>query len=136
MATRRFRIICSAGTYIRTPAEDVGRVVGFGPHLQQLRRTRAGRFSLTESVMMGKLENSVDPTDYLRDIRIAVEHLPEFVLSSDRIERTRNGMSTRLSDGQTFDEAPIRMVNEYGELIAIGFYDKTENAVQPKIVLV
>ncbi|MFH4234004.1 pseudouridine synthase, partial [Acinetobacter baumannii] len=38
------RLRCSAGTYVRTLAEDIGRAVGTGAHLTALRRTRAGKF--------------------------------------------------------------------------------------------
>ncbi|MGH9820260.1 MAG: tRNA pseudouridine(55) synthase TruB, partial [Pyrinomonadaceae bacterium] len=40
----RIRVGCSAGTYIRTLAEDIGRKLEIGAHLTELRRTRAGRF--------------------------------------------------------------------------------------------
>jgi tRNA pseudouridine55 synthase len=45
----RIRVICSAGTYIRTLAEDIGRAVGVGAHLEELRRTRAGMFSIEDA---------------------------------------------------------------------------------------
>ncbi|HEU4361925.1 MAG TPA: tRNA pseudouridine(55) synthase TruB, partial [Mycobacterium sp.] len=37
---------CSAGTYIRALARDLGAALGVGGHLTALRRTRAGRFGL------------------------------------------------------------------------------------------
>jgi tRNA pseudouridine55 synthase len=40
------RIVCSKGTYIRTLAADIGRVLGCGAYLTQLRRTRSGCFSI------------------------------------------------------------------------------------------
>ena len=40
------RVACSAGTYVRTLAEDFGKRLGVGAHLAELRRTRVGDFRL------------------------------------------------------------------------------------------
>ena len=50
---------CSAGTYIRTLAEDIGKKLGTGAHLAELRRTRAGKFDLSKAVTLEKLEEIV-----------------------------------------------------------------------------
>src|SRR6184192_1469424 len=44
------RIVCSAGTYVRTLAEDLGERLGVGAHLADLRRTRAGEFCITKAI--------------------------------------------------------------------------------------
>lgn len=36
------RVVCSKGTYIRALARDIGRALGTGAHLVELRRTRVG----------------------------------------------------------------------------------------------
>ncbi|WP_261164758.1 tRNA pseudouridine(55) synthase TruB [Microbacterium sp. Marseille-Q6965] len=41
---------CSSGTYIRALARDLGNTLGIGGHLTALRRTRIGRFDVSESV--------------------------------------------------------------------------------------
>ena len=40
------RVTCSAGTYIRALARDLGAMLGVGGHLTRLRRTRVGRFAV------------------------------------------------------------------------------------------
>ncbi len=130
------RVACSAGTYIRTLAEDIGRAIGVGAHLKDLRRTRAGKFTSANALTVDQLERSDDPTAYIQNIRVAVEHLPELTLSPDRVEKTRSGLATRILNNEFSDDRPISMTDETGELIAIGFYNPRENAVQPKIVLV
>ncbi len=54
------RVVCSAGTYIRTLAEDSGKRLGIGAHLAGLRRTRAGRFSIEDSLTLKQLEEHVE----------------------------------------------------------------------------
>ena len=50
------RVVCSAGTYVRTLAEDIGRKLETGAHLAELRRTAAGKFDLSQAVTLEKLE--------------------------------------------------------------------------------
>lgn len=44
------RVRCSKGTYIRTLAADIGKKLGCGAYLRQLRRTRSGCFSVENSI--------------------------------------------------------------------------------------
>ena len=54
-AEASFLVTCSAGTYIRTLAADVGQRLGVGAHLTSLRRLGSGRFSLEEAVDLDKV---------------------------------------------------------------------------------
>jgi tRNA pseudouridine55 synthase len=47
----RFRVSCSAGTYVRSLAYDIGRVLGCGAHLGGLRRMESGVFVLDDAVL-------------------------------------------------------------------------------------
>lgn len=49
---------CSAGTYIRALARDLGATLGVGGHLIALRRTRSGRFGLDRARTLGELAES------------------------------------------------------------------------------
>jgi len=131
----RISVVCSAGTYIRQLAEDIGRKIGVGAHLTGLRRTRAGRFSLDDAVTLDQLENADDPANCLMPMELAVEHLQSITLAADRVEKTRNGLSTRIADGDFAHNMPIRMIDETGGLVAVGTFDRTGNAVIPKVVL-
>lgn len=44
------RVRCSKGTYIRSLARDIGKVLGCGAHLTALRRDRIGPFTLAQAV--------------------------------------------------------------------------------------
>jgi tRNA pseudouridine55 synthase len=41
-----FRLACTKGTYVRTLATDIGKEVGCGAHLADLRRTASGKFNI------------------------------------------------------------------------------------------
>ncbi len=49
-------VTCSQGTYIRTLAADLGRVLGCGAHLAALRRLAVGPFRVAEALALEALE--------------------------------------------------------------------------------
>ncbi|HEX8196251.1 MAG TPA: hypothetical protein VF571_08690, partial [Pyrinomonadaceae bacterium] len=130
------RVACSAGTYIRVLAEDIGKELGTGAHLAELRRTRAGSFDLRRAVTLEELENLavenrveqilISPNDVLG-------HFPFVVLDELGIARTLNGMKTQVSSN--FNDAEfVRLCDERENLIAVGVFDEREQVVQPRIV--
>jgi len=51
-----FRVRCTKGTYVRTLAEDLGRLLGCGAHLSALRRTASGALCVEQAVTLDALE--------------------------------------------------------------------------------
>lgn len=54
----KFHLACSKGTYVRKLAEDAGGILGCGACISQIRRTRVGRFVITDSVNLENLNES------------------------------------------------------------------------------
>lgn len=131
----RFLVQCSAGTYIRTLASDIGREMGHGAHLRELRRTSAGKFNISEAKTLEEMEASDEAASMLIPMNEALGHLPQLNLDEDRASKTINGLSTRARLDGMPDGGAIRMIDEKGELIAIGIYDAKEENIQPKVVL-
>ncbi|MBX7060877.1 MAG: tRNA pseudouridine(55) synthase TruB [Pyrinomonadaceae bacterium] len=129
------RVRCSAGTYIRTLAEDIAKALGTAAHLTELRRTASGRFSLADSVPLDALADEADPTKRLLPIETLVSGLPHFVLNSERAKMTLNGLSSRVYGQEFAADEPIAMFSEDGQLIAVGKYSADENAIRPTLVL-
>lgn len=55
----QFEVTCSAGTYIRSLCADIGRTLGCGGHLSQLRRTSSSGFGLADAIDLTDLEKRV-----------------------------------------------------------------------------
>jgi tRNA pseudouridine55 synthase len=53
----RVTVTCSKGTYIRVLAEDIGKALGCGAFMKDLRRTRTGLFELAQAVTLPELED-------------------------------------------------------------------------------
>jgi tRNA pseudouridine55 synthase len=51
----RVEVDCSAGTYVRVLAADLGEALGGGAHLRRLRRTSVGSFTAAEAAPLGEL---------------------------------------------------------------------------------
>lgn len=135
---RAFRVLCSAGTYIRVLAEDVGKKLKTGAHLAELRRTKAGKFAIEKSVTLEKLEEIVAENrlaDVLVSMNEAVSHLAEIKLSNEEARKIQNGMKLKRDSGELKDGEFLRLTT-VEDLLAIGFYSGTEKVVQPKLVLV
>jgi tRNA pseudouridine55 synthase len=53
-----FRVICSKGFYVRTYAHEIGKELGCGAHLANLRRTKSGRFTVEGALTIQALKAS------------------------------------------------------------------------------
>ncbi len=134
------RVVCSAGTYIRTLAEDFGKRLGVGAHVAELRRTRAGQFDLQQSLTLEQLETKVQQdglADFLVSPDVALEFLPQVCLSSLEVQHTQQGRPLKLSTATEVlnDAALVRMRDQLGKLIAVGSYDIQTQLLRPRVVL-
>jgi hypothetical protein len=62
--------------------------------------------------------------------------LTEFRLNPDRIEKTKNGLSTRVYEAILKNGEVVRMTSASGNVIAVGVFNEEQMSIQPKIVLV
>ena len=75
----RILVECSKGTYIRTLAADIGRVLGCGAHLVALRRLQSGPFSVANAVDGAILQDPVLARDELLARALTVEEVLEML---------------------------------------------------------
>ncbi len=135
----KIKVVCSAGTYIRTLAQDIGRKLDTGAHLAELRRTNAGNFEIAKAVTLEKLEKIVADgklDGILISMNDAVSHLPEIRLSAEEIKNTKNGIKLNIEAAELADNDFCRMTDKDANLVAVGIYDADGKNIQPKLVLV
>ena len=70
-------IECSAGTYIRSLAHDLGEQLGTGAHLANLRRTKVGHFTIEDCVSLRELELGFIDGTWVEYLRPAASALPD-----------------------------------------------------------
>jgi tRNA pseudouridine55 synthase len=136
------RVKCSAGTYIRTLAEDLGKLLGTRAHLVALRRNRAGTFRIENSISLDKLKIASETGGNFSELilapKSALSFMPFLHLSLVDAQKVRHGRFVPVShfpDGGFRDCQPVRLHDENDELIAIGYFDKARNIIEPRIVL-
>jgi tRNA pseudouridine55 synthase len=131
------RVVCSAGTYVRSLAESFGEQLGVGAHLSELRRTRAGQFKIANAIALDRL-NDVAQSGAVEQVLIspneALSHLPLLNLDVDDAHRVHHGIDVQVEDVSDWPEGqPIRLRDLNGELIAVGIYQ--EDVIHPKVVI-
>jgi tRNA pseudouridine55 synthase len=116
---------CSAGTYIRALARDIGESVGSAAYLGALSRTSSGPFSLDEAIPLDRVrEAAAEGPDalnaLLRPIDAGLDSLPELVLTDDEVTAISRGQFIRAALPAAEPGAPIRIRDSAGRLVAIG----------------
>jgi tRNA pseudouridine55 synthase len=136
----RARVVCSAGTYVRSLAESVGEYLGTGAHLSALRRTRAGAFAIETAVTPDGLQKLCDgeaTRDFLIPPEAALPHLPSVHLTGDEAQRARHGAAIRAetSSQKCEDGEHVLLFGESGALLAVAVYDAARALLQPRVML-
>jgi tRNA pseudouridine55 synthase len=130
------RVVCSSGTYIRTLAEDIGKRLGVGAHLIELRRTRAGSFGLDRSVTLEQLAQLAETGQIERYTVPMVDALQFELLQLNDEERTAigHGRSIRRC-GTWVNGTQARLCDQRRQLMAIAVYNRDRQHWDPQIVL-
>lgn len=109
----RFRMVCSKGTYVRTVCSELGGILGCGGTMSALRRTRAGRFTLADSVTLEQALAEgpalMRPTDFLFADR------PALILDAEQSRRCRCGNPVNLDT----EDGEKRLYASDGEFLAL-----------------
>jgi tRNA pseudouridine55 synthase len=135
------RVRCSAGTYVRVLAEDLGERLGVGAHLTALRRTRAGDFRIEDAATIDELKTKAEEgmaANLLLPMDTALSGLPFLHLTADEARRVGHGMPVSLQSrqGTNYPEGQrVGMRDENGNLVAVGAYDSRLQTLRPVIVL-
>lgn len=131
-------VVCSAGTYIRTLAEDFGKNLGIGAHVAELRRTRVGDFNIQQSATLEQLKVHFAEEALgriLRDPDEALGRLPFVDLNAADLRRVRNGMAVRIAQADWSDGEQVRMRNEVGRLVAVAKFNSANSSLHPSVVI-
>ncbi|MEB3353754.1 MAG: tRNA pseudouridine(55) synthase TruB [Cyanobacteriota bacterium] len=126
---------CSAGTYIRSLARDIGSALGCGGCLAELRRIAALGFDLDQAVPLDSLDRT--PLPPLLDPLPALAALPRQTLAADQVEGWRCGRrleaDAQLAPGRSLDD-PVVVLLPSGALAGIA-RSSQEGWLQPRLVL-
>lgn len=131
-------VTCSAGTYIRSLAHDLGVRLGCGGVLSALRRTRVGDLKVEDAFTFERLDHLAESGRLCEAIHPSRDLLPEFpAVYVDQLTEVhiRQGRDFRTSPFVAEPgTARVKALNRDGELIAIADM-VLPNVYHPAIVL-
>jgi tRNA pseudouridine55 synthase len=131
-------ITCSAGTYIRSIAHDLGQALGCGGILTALCRTRVGDFYVEQALTIERLGELASEGKLHQAVRSSAELLPHFPSEYCNVSvesQIRQGRDFRTSPFSVPPGAPfVKAISYSGDLIAIGEL-KIPNIYHPSTVL-
>ncbi len=116
------RVRCSAGTYVRVLASDLGRMLGCGAHLSGLRRTASGPFRIEQARTFAECAELAAAQKLEGELISPAEALgfPVLTVSGDQQRRLQNGGD--LAPGDLHREPPgtrVTVVDAQGQVLAV-----------------
>ncbi|MDT8273888.1 MAG: hypothetical protein RRA35_11930, partial [Desulfomonilia bacterium] len=93
----KVRIVCSRGTYIRSIARDLGKSLGYGGYLRELRRMRSEGFHVDDASTLEDFAHKVQTAQPVVVPLAEALHLPKARVSRTGEEGIREGHPIQLS---------------------------------------
>jgi tRNA pseudouridine55 synthase len=125
----RAEIECSSGTYVRVLAQDLGRALGGGAHVTNLRRTRIGSFGGAEMQPL----DALGPDSVLTPAQ-AMRHLDAVTVESTIVDSIRTGLPLDRVPLGAVGDGPWALLDDAGTLLAV--YESTDtDRIRPAVVL-
>lgn len=117
------RVVCSRGTYVRSLADDIGRQLGCGAALQELRRTASGPFVLSKAHTLEALQEAESDgrsAELCVSPCMALANLVDYPLTEAGLAKVFHGRSPDWSE-IGLDESPVV---DGTSLVRLTFKDK------------
>jgi tRNA pseudouridine55 synthase len=130
-------VVCSAGTYVRTLAADLGGTLGGGAHLRNLRRLAVGNFTVDQAVSLEQLEEQPDPTEAVLAPADALRDLGRAVVGTDLAAAVGHGKVLPVSVLEAAGASgpgPWAVLSEGGSLLAV-YLAHGHDQAKPAVVL-
>jgi len=137
------KIKCSAGTYIRSIARDLGKALNSEGCLLMLKRTEACGFHEKSSIKISDLEKDRNNIKkFIIPTISALDHISTMSLTNEEeIKFWQTGRTIKV-DLNSFNKTnifdykkPIKVIDKRKTLLGIGFFNKEYTNLNPKLVL-
>ena len=137
------KISCSSGTYIRSLARDLGKLLDSEGCLLNLKRISACGFHEENSIKISEINNSKNRNeDFIIPTLCALDHLSTFILTNrEEINFWQTGrfidckLKNFITSFKYNSKEPIKIIDKEKNLFGIGFINKEKTKLQPKLVL-
>ena len=133
-------VTCSAGTYIRSLCDDIGRELGCGAVMTELRRTEANGFSIDKAVTLEELETLVNENNTqsaITSVEAALLSYNEITVTKPQANRFHNGGG--LAYDRLHGDYPVGIYRVYSperKLLGLGEISEEKGDLEVRRVLV
>jgi len=131
----QFRARVASGTYLRSVAHDLGRVLGYGGHLARLRRTAVGEFTLPDAKTLDEVERAAQAgteQELFVHLRRVLPGFPCVTATDEAAAKIRHGHAVNLPEMSRAKQ--VKVFANQAELIAIATR-VAGTLFHPKVVL-
>jgi predicted rRNA pseudouridine synthase len=139
-----FRVLCDAGTYIRSLCHHMGLALGVGAHMVELRRTMSGAFSeaemhtlhdLQDACSAAKEGNSTMLSSMILSVDAAVPDLPKVLVRDTAVDAICHGaglagVGVTMCDEFKKDQT-VAVLSQKNEFIGLGKALVPSNSFKP-----
>jgi tRNA pseudouridine55 synthase len=116
-----FELLCTAGTYARSLAHDIGTDYGCGAHLIRLRRMRSGEFPIEKAVSLSNGDQYYSGEFFISHVipmRELLHEIPAIIISGGDKKKLVHGTDLNLITAD-WESDEFRLIDEFGEVIAM-----------------
>ena len=115
-----FKVQCSKGTYIRSLCEDIAKRLNTVGYMQDLERSRVGKFDIKDSITIEELEQNIEDSEFINQHFITIENYfkdkESIKLNEKRLSLFLNGV--KLTHNLTDDM--YKIYDENNKFVGIG----------------
>ena len=116
-----FIMECSSGTYVRSIARDLGKILGTHAYVSELRRVKLGKIEEKDIILLDKFEDLVhigDHFDLMHSIRDVLDDIPAVLIDEEISHKFRNGLSFKYLSKKI--ETDYFLIETVSEFVGIG----------------
>ena len=119
----RFEMTCGKGGYVRSMARDLGRALGCGADVTELRRLSAGPFDLGQAISLESLDalrNNPHALTRLLPVSTGLDDIPVLAVTEAEAAHIRQGRAVPAAGVLSLPEGSALWASLAGEPVALG----------------
>ncbi len=133
-------IRCGKGFYVRSLANDLGKILGCGGYLNDLKRTSLGNFEISKSILLAKAMSAIengDTSKIVQPIETCVGNFERVNLSPEETTNIKNGQKIPYTLDSSIEKGSLASAfSPKGDLAAIIMFEDKSREWKPVKVFI
>jgi tRNA pseudouridine55 synthase len=129
------QVTCSAGTYVRVLAAELGAALGGGAHLRRLRRIRSGHFGEADAHQLHEIDAELAAGRSVLKGPLEALHLPSVAVPAELCPAVGHGRPLESVGLGAPAAGPFAVTDADGQLLAVYEAAPGERLAKPAVVL-